>query len=220
MEQNEAMNMPTYDSVRQKSGTGLKIALVFTLLLAIGGAGFGVYTMMQGSEKDNKIADLENQVKSVSNDLIAAKDPANIYADFTESLIKGNTDKKEVIFDLNASGQAVMAEIDGSNNNHLTISVVDGAKIVEDDEVLSVYRLSGVGNGGNRYFYYIKKDGSVFRVQIFPDDAAYGKSVEANYGHKNIVTIMDGSGFCPRLIDMAGNIYDDCGFKQETENNQ
>lgn len=66
MEQNEAMNMPTYDSVRRKSGAGGKIIVVLAFLLAIGGIGFGVYSMMQCSEKDNKIADLENQVKNAS----------------------------------------------------------------------------------------------------------------------------------------------------------
>ena len=212
---------------QQKSGNGLKIATAVACVVAVCGIGFGVYGMMQSAQKDNQISDLKVQVKDPDGEVTTletekietsdengttitiADSMATSYESFANNLIKSNSGKVITIYGANSSERLEQAQIDGNNDNHLTINV-NGATVAEDDEVLSVYRMNGVGNGGNTYFYYIKKDGSVFRVQVFPEGVGYGEIEEVDDGHKKIVSVMDGSGFCPRLIDIDGNLYTDC----------
>ena len=212
---------------QQKSGNGLKIATAIACIVAVCGIRFGVYGMMQGAQKDNQISDLKVQVKDSDGEVTTletekietsdengttitiADSMATSYERFANNLIKSNSGKVITIYGANSSERLEQAQIDGNNDNHLTINV-NGATVAEDDEVLSVYRMNGVGNGGNTYFYYIKKDGSVFRVQVSPEGVGYGEIEEVDDGHKKIVSVMDGSGFCPRLIDIDGNLYTDC----------
>ncbi len=66
MEQNtdtEAPMTPVVDN-KQKSGNGLKIATVAACVVAVCGIGFGVYGIMQSSQKDNRIAELETQLEN------------------------------------------------------------------------------------------------------------------------------------------------------------
>lgn len=226
MKQSIDAETPVVDN-QQKSGNGLKIATAIACIVAICGIGFGVYGMTQSAQKDNQISDLKVQVKDPDGEVTTletekietsdengttitiADSMATSYESFANNLIKSNSGKVITIYGANSSERLEQAQIDGNNDNHLTINV-NGATVAEDDEVLSVYRMNGVGNGGNTYFYYIKKDGSVFRVQVSPEGVGFGEIEEVDDGHKKIVSVMDGSGFCPRLIDIDGNLYTDC----------
>ena len=226
MKQSIDAETPVVDN-QQKSGNGLKIATAVACVVAVCGIGFGVYGMMQSAQKDNQISDLKVQVKDPDGEVMTletekietsdengttitiADSMVTSYESFANNLIKSNSGKVITIYGANSSERLEQAQIDGNNDNHLTINV-NGATVAEDDGVLSVYRMNGVGNGGNTYFYYIKKDGSVFRVQVSPEGVGYGEIEEVDDGHKKIVSVMDGSGFCPRLIDIDGNLYTDC----------
>ena len=63
MEQNAAATMPAMDSGKQNDGKGWKIATAIASVVAVCGIGFGVYGMMQSSQKDNQISDLKVQVE-------------------------------------------------------------------------------------------------------------------------------------------------------------
>lgn len=65
MEQNTDAGMSVMPAVenKQKTGSGLKIATVVACVVAICGIGFGVYGMMQSSQKDSQISDLRAQTK-------------------------------------------------------------------------------------------------------------------------------------------------------------
>ena len=226
MKQSIDAETPVVDN-QQKSGNGLKITTAIACVVAVCGVGFGVYGMMQSAQKDNQISDLKVQVKDPDGEVTTletekietsdengttitiADSMATSYESFANNLIKSNSGKVITIYGANSSERLEQAQIDGNNDNHLTINV-NGATVAEDDEVLSVYRMNGVGNGGNTYFYYIKKDGSVFRVQVSPEGVGFGEIEEVDDGNKKIVSVMDGSGFCPRLIDIDGNLYTDC----------
>lgn len=227
MEQNTPAAMPVMDSGKQSDGKGLKIATVVASVVAVCGIGFGVYGMIQSSQKDSQISDLKVQIKDSGGTVTTIETPeietnandgttvtiadsaTTSYEKFANNLINSNSGNILTIFGANSSERLELAQIDGNKNNHLTVSVNDNI-VVEDDEVLSVYKLNGVGNGGNTYFYWIKKDGSVYRVQVYPEYDPYGKIEEVDDGHRKIVSIIDGSGFCPRLIDIDGNIYTEC----------
>ena len=63
MEQNTTATMPVMDSGKQKDGKGWKIATAIASVVAVCGIGFGVYGMLQSSQKDNQISDLKVQVE-------------------------------------------------------------------------------------------------------------------------------------------------------------
>ena len=66
MEQNintEAPTVPVVDN-KQKSGNGLKIATTIACVVAVCGIGFGVYGMIQSSQKDSQISDLKVQIEN------------------------------------------------------------------------------------------------------------------------------------------------------------
>ena len=64
MEQTADAGIPVAPVVenKQKSGNGLKIATAIACIVAVCGIGFGVYGMMQSSQKDSQISDLKTQV--------------------------------------------------------------------------------------------------------------------------------------------------------------
>lgn len=63
MEQNATATMPAMDSGKQDNGKGWKIATAIASVVAVCGIGFGVYGMLQSSQKDNQISDLKVQVE-------------------------------------------------------------------------------------------------------------------------------------------------------------
>lgn len=68
MEQNADTGAPMTPVIdnKQKSGNGLKIATVIACIAAVCGIGFGVYGMMQSTQKDGQISDLKNQIESLN----------------------------------------------------------------------------------------------------------------------------------------------------------
>ncbi len=59
----------------QKSGKGWKIATVIISLVALGGIGFGVYGMVQSSQKDSQIADLKVQIEDSNGTITTIETP-------------------------------------------------------------------------------------------------------------------------------------------------
>ncbi|MBQ7201810.1 hypothetical protein IJS18_00245 [Candidatus Saccharibacteria bacterium] len=68
MEQNVDASAPVTPVVenKQKGGNGLKIATAIACIAAVCGIGFGVYGMIQSTQKDSQISDLKNQIESLN----------------------------------------------------------------------------------------------------------------------------------------------------------
>lgn len=71
MEQNADAGAPVTPVAenKQKGGNGLKIATAIACIVAACGIGFGIYGMMQISDKDSRISELETQIKEKSSDI-------------------------------------------------------------------------------------------------------------------------------------------------------
>ena len=63
MEQDITATIPVMDSGKQKDGKGWKIATAIASVVAVCGIGFGVYGILQSSQKDSQISDLKVQVE-------------------------------------------------------------------------------------------------------------------------------------------------------------
>lgn len=221
MEQNTETVVPMTPVVnsKQKSGNGLKIATVVAYIMAVCGIGFGAYGMMQSSQKDSQISDLKVQIKD-SNDKIATLE-ANLdegvngggYQVFSNNLAKNYT---ATIFGYyyhdtgsDSVKRTVTAQVD---NSHLTITDVDNgsAIIAEADDIISAYFI-GLGNGGVPYFYLIKKDGGIARINISENGPRVIENID---GYEKIVSIFGcgDAGLCganhASLVDINGNVYE------------
>ncbi len=227
MEQNTEAGVPMTPVVnsKQKSGNGLKIATVVACIMAVCGIGFGAYGMMQSSQKDSQISDLKVQIKD-SNDKITTLE-ANLdegvnggdtvitdgYQVFSNNMAKNYT---ATIFGYyyHYTGsdnvkRTVTARVD---NSHLTIIDVDNgsAIIAEADDIISAYFI-GLGNGGVPYFYLIKKDGGIARINISENGPRVIENID---GYEKIVSIFGcgDAGLCganhASLVDINGNVYE------------
>ena len=72
MEQKTGTGLPKLSLAddKQKNGSGLKVATAIACVVAVCGIGFGVYGMIQSSQKDSQISDLKVQIKE-NDDTIA-----------------------------------------------------------------------------------------------------------------------------------------------------
>lgn len=198
---------------KPKSSKGMLIGMIICAVLAVGGVGFGAYGIIQEDQAKEQIADLKAKITqedgtattienntTKENTPIAEETNTLSYATYADHVINSMSGKVAII-----SVAKVTAKIDGKDNNHLTIKDREETITVEDDEVLSVIHLNGIGNGAVDYFYYIKRDGSVVEVQI-SEGIGFGE-MRTIEGLSEIVTVIDGSGYYPRFIDIHGNYY-------------
>ena len=101
MEQNTDAGVPmtpTIDNNKQKSGTGLKITTAIACIVAICGIGFGIYGMIQSSQKDNQISDLKVQVNEANKAIPTIETPENeaTTSNGTTDIIADNTTGEKV----------------------------------------------------------------------------------------------------------------------------
>lgn len=215
---------PAAENNKQNGGNGLKIATAIACLVAVCGIGFGVYGVMQVSNRDSQISDLKIQIKD-SNDKIAAletmksettddSDTTNMtvtdsYQIFSDNLAKNySAGIFGYYYHYNGSGNERKTVIARVKDAHLTITDADDSIIAEADDIISAYFVR-LGNGGVPYFYFIKKDGGAARIDISENSA---RTIENLDGYEKIVSIFGcGDSICAAdkisLIDINGNIY-------------
>ena len=75
MEQDTTATMPVMDSGKQNNGKGWKNATVIASVVAVCGIGFGIYGMIQNSQKDNQISDLKVQIKEADGTVTTIEAP-------------------------------------------------------------------------------------------------------------------------------------------------
>ena len=71
MEQNVDTGAPVGPVIdkKQKNGNGLKIAAAIACIVAICGIGFGVYGILQNSQKDNQISELNSEITQLKQSI-------------------------------------------------------------------------------------------------------------------------------------------------------
>ena len=223
MQQSIDAKTPAVDN-QQKSGNGLKIATAIACVVAVCGIGFGIYGMMQSSQKDGQISDLKVQIKEADGTITTIETPeieTNTNDGTTVTIADTVVDGYRSFADNLAKNYAVTVfgyynHWTGSDNvkrtvaarienSHLTITDIDGGSVViaEADGIISAYYVE-IGNGGVPYMYLIKKDGSVARIDISENGT---RTIEDLDGYGKIVSIFGGSDLRAHLIDINGNVY-------------
>ena len=226
MEQNVDISAPVTPVVdnKQKGGNGLKITTAIACVVAICGIGFGVYGMMQSSEKDSQISDLKVQIKEADGTVTTIETPeietnandgttititdtvVDGYKNFADNLAKNYVATVFGYYSHWTGSDNVKRTVAARvENSHLTITDIDGGSVViaEADGIISAYFVE-IGNGGVPYIYLIKKDGSVARIDISENGS---RTIENLDGYEKIVSIFGGGDLTAHLIDINGNVY-------------
>lgn len=142
---------------KQKGGNGLKIATVAACVIAVCGIGFGVYGMIQGSDKDNQISDLKTQVNNLNNKIsLLENDDAS-----SGSTINGSGDNSTTVVDNSSEDYIFVGEwgfkIKKPENWRDLIEkytyyndyphAVDTFEIMENEDVATSHAMISPGNG-------------------------------------------------------------------------
>ena len=152
MEQDTTTTMPVMDSGKQKTGKGWKFATVIASVVAVCGIGFGVYGMIQSSQKDNQISNLKIQIEdsdgkiaTLETDEIKISDDSQTIT-IDDSIIKKqnpiisatNSDEDEYIRVFTISNSFHIFDYNTGNSYSLNISLRDG-----DIASCGLYSVSG-----------------------------------------------------------------------------
>lgn len=217
MEQSAETGAPMVPVVenKRKSGNGLKIATAIACIVAVCGIGFGIYGIMQSSQKDSQISDLKNQINNA-----ASTDDTNQPADNNSFELFSDSIDGNMSFYLSGYQEPV-GEVDyGSvhiDNEHNMKIIVGQTKttLLEEEEVTLAYYIRQASyeqdgeikrfNGYMPYVYYVKDDGSVYRIRVDLDTSV----PEIIDSRKDIVSIFPSSNpdVLVTMVDINGNIF-------------
>ena len=217
MEQNAPIPAPVVESNKQSDGKGWKITTAITSIVAICGIGFGVYGMIQSSQKDSQISDLKAQI----NNTASTDDTDQSTKNNSFGLFSNNNDGN-VSFNLNGYQEPVgevdygSVHIDSKHNMKITVGQTKTTLLEEDGVVLAYYvRQASYEqdgeikrfNGYTPYVYYVKNDGLVYRIRVDLETSV----PEKIDNHKDIVSIFSSSNpdSPVTMIDINGKIYQD-----------
>ena len=190
----------------KKKSNGMLLGLILCLLLAAGGIGFGVWTMMDGNtQKENfekQITSLNSQISNLQEQLNSSKNNStdvwnNLSSTLaSQSVYVGGLDTEQYTMYARKDEEGNLAIVKNSGGDEEEV-------ILELDNVMMVYYVE-VGNGSVPYFYIIDTDGGVSRLNIsrFSD----GK-LEKIGDYTKIINVWESAGLEGMLIDIDGNIY-------------
>ncbi len=213
MEQNSDTNTPTVpvaENNKQNGSNGLKIATAIACIVAVCGIGFGVYGIMQVSDKDSQISNLKTQIEELRT---AKKDETSTIVDIdTDDGSKSfSTNILTNIKNLGDSTYGFKSSNFGNGTAYAYINS-DGDLILEKDNKYTI--ASNVifadflweGNGGAPSLYFVKDDGSVGVVKDVNDTenpvaeevaatskAVLVRNITTQGGHKIVIVDTDGN---------------------------
>jgi hypothetical protein len=215
MEQNADIGAPVVPVVenKQKSGNGLKIATAITCVVAVCGIGFGVYGMMQSSQKDNQISDLRTQIQGSDNngDVIVDDETTtitttsivtpksygfmatNFATHFEDAIISEHTDNFGAEFSLISDG-SVYLTIKGDSCKYFGNTCQEN---YYRNEITSLIpgrvidiSVNTYGNEGDGWAFFVLDDGTVASLGEF--EASKNEQAKIVDGSKDIFRLMGG----------------------------
>ena len=150
MEQSIETGVPITLAVdnKQKSGKGLIIATAIACVVAVCGIGFGVYGMIQSSQKDSQISEKDNQISDLKIQLDSRADDPIIASQNEE----GNDNNDENMFIINQMGIGIK-NLDNAGTISQYKYVMDRSALAGDHPISSIEILSfsGVPEVGTDY---------------------------------------------------------------------
>ena len=94
MEQDKVTTTPVINNDRQSNVNGWKITTVIASIVAVCGIGFGVYGVMQSSQKDNRISALNSEITGLKQSI---EELENTITDIKTNNTTPETNKSDII---------------------------------------------------------------------------------------------------------------------------
>ena len=85
---------PVVENNKQNSGNGLKIATAIACIVAVCGIGFGVYGIIQSSQKDSQISTLNSEITGLKQ---SVEELENTITDMNTNNTTPETNKSEIV---------------------------------------------------------------------------------------------------------------------------
>lgn len=215
MEQNADAGIsmtPVVDN-KQKGGNGLKIATAIACIVAVCGIGFGIYGVMQVSDKDSQISNLKTQIEKLET--VEKNEESTITDIDIDESDDGESFSANILTNIKNLGDLTYGfkSINSGNGTVYAYINSNGDLILEKDKKYTI--ASNVifadflweGNGGASSLYFVKNDGSVGVVKNVtydtesptPEEVAIAskavsvKNITTQAGHKVVVIDIDGN---------------------------
>lgn len=215
MEQNADTGAPVAPVMdnKQKDGNGLKIATAIACIVAVCGIGFGIYGVMQVSDKDSQISNLKTQIEKLET--VEKNEESTITDIDIDESDDGESFSANILTNIKNLGDLTYGfkSINSGNGTVYAYINSNGDLILEKDKKYTI--ASNVifadflweGNGGASSLYFVKNDGSVGVVKNVtydtesptPEEVAIAskavsvKNITTQAGHKVVVIDIDGN---------------------------
>ena len=157
MEQNTETGVPISPVIenKQKSGNGLKIATAIACIAAVCGIGFGVYGMIQSSQKDSQVSDLKVQIKNLeekssSNNLSSIEDTTNISEDSNQQGDESSYLKLPKV--------GLMIPLSQDIVDKISLADLDNGYRIDVKTIINYREQGYCGNGGSGAIGFVSKE--------------------------------------------------------------
>ena len=118
------------NAAKKKSGKGLLFAVVFLVIVALGGIGFGVWAMMDGNNQTKTLNDQIGSLKKTNNELMEQLSEANANAnDSGDTIINIDTNGNFIDSDLAQNLISPYISMIGYYNNVFSLGLDEGTKV-------------------------------------------------------------------------------------------
>lgn len=204
---------PVVENNKQNGGNGLKIAMAIACIVAVCGIGFGVYGVIQVSDKDNQISNLKTQIEKFEA-VEKSEEPIIIDTDTNKS-DGSESFSANILTNIKKLGDTTYGfkSINSGNGTVYAYINSNGDLFLEKDKKYTV--ASNVifadflweGNGGTPSLYFVKDDGSVGVVKNVTYDTESPTSEEVAIVSKavSVKNITTQAGHKVVIIDIDGN---------------
>ena len=220
MEPNVNIDTPTtpvMDNGKQKSSKALKTVTIIACIVAVCGIGFGIYGIIQSSQKDTQISDLKTEIKELETIEKESKPTTTIETEIKE-ITENNSFPTDVLASIKGLGDSTFGFKSINTGNGTVYAYIDSAGnlILEKDKKYTV--ASNVifedflweGNGGAPSLYFVKEDGSVGVVKNVTYDTTTPVAEEITTSAKalSIKNVTTQGGHKVIIVDLNGNFVE------------
>ncbi len=212
MEQSAGVGAPTAEN-KQKSGNGPKIAMAIACIVAICGIGFGVYGVMQISDKDSQISNLKTQIEKLEKSE-KKEEPVVIDKDTNEGG-SNNPFSANILTSIKKLGDSTFGFKSTNSGNGTAYAYINsnGDLILEKDKKYTVAQnvifadFLWKGTAAAPSLYFVKDNGSVGVVKdvVYDTKSPTPEEVTVTSKAVSVKNITTQGGHEVVVIDVNGN---------------
>ncbi|MBQ8985268.1 hypothetical protein IJ076_01775 [Candidatus Saccharibacteria bacterium] len=198
----------TFTNGKQKKGP--MIAIIIMAVLTLCGAGFGIFGIMQSSNKDSEISNLKTQVANLKSQ--AKNKESEDGANYLNNLLANIEEIGDLTYGVKTAKisdeQYIYAEID--SNANLLFGRLENLQAIAEDVVFADFLYEGQAGES---LYFIRSDGTVGAVKNatsinYDTETPQVEEIAIDSEIISINNIMTADGYDIVFIDFDGNFIE------------